>query len=75
MSESLDECVELAHTAGLEVVEVLSRASRAASTWFVGEGKLEEVGERCAPGADLLVVNHELSAGQQRSLERICAAG
>ncbi|MEM7077809.1 MAG: ribosome rescue GTPase HflX [Pseudomonadota bacterium] len=66
------EFVELAGSAGLEVVEVVT-ARRAAphARHFVGSGKVDELrhavrGRR----ADLVLINHELSAGQQRNLER-----
>ncbi|MCZ6641166.1 MAG: GTPase HflX [Gammaproteobacteria bacterium] len=71
VTDSPDECVDLARTAGVDVVEVVT-ASRTAPhrRSYVGEGKLNELGNRLAElGADLLLVNHELSAGQQRNLE------
>ena len=72
ITDSLDECVDLARTAGVDVVEVVT-ASRTAPhpRSYIGEGKLVELGDRLAEhGADLLLVNHELSAGQQRNLEQ-----
>ena len=70
-TDALDECVELAATADMVVVETIT-ASRDMPhpRWFIGSGKLDEI--RAALGAadaDLLLVNHELSAGQQRNLE------
>lgn len=69
---SADECAELARSAGIDVTARIG-ANRAAPhpRWYVGEGKLEEIaGLLAAHDADLLVVNHELSPGQQRNLER-----
>jgi GTP-binding protein HflX len=38
---------------------------------YAGKGKVEEVAaEVAAHGADLVIFNHELSAGQERNLER-----
>ncbi len=70
-SDALDECIELAATADVVVVETIT-ASRDMPhpRWFIGSGKLAEIGAKlAASGADLLLVNHELSAGQQRNLE------
>ncbi|HEY5646106.1 MAG TPA: GTPase HflX [Pseudomonadales bacterium] len=71
---ALEECVELARTAEVEVVDTVT-ASREQPhpRSFVGPGKLEELKARlAAAGADLLIVNHDLGAGQQRNLERAC---
>ena len=70
-TDALDECIELAATADVAVVETIT-ASRDMPhpRWFIGSGKLAEIGAKLAEtGADLLLVNHELSAGQQRNLE------
>jgi GTP-binding protein HflX len=70
-SRMCNEAVELARTAQLDVAEIIT-ASRAAPhpRWFIGSGKLEEIaGAMAAHGCNLLLVNHELSAGQQRDLE------
>lgn len=73
--EALDaaaECAELARTAAINVVARLG-ATRTAPhpRWFVGEGKVTELAAALADGdADLLLVNHDLSAGQQRNLEQ-----
>jgi GTP-binding protein HflX len=68
----LAECVELARTAGVDVVDTVTASrDQPHPRWYVGEGKLEELKERLrAAEADLLIVNHELGAGQQRNLER-----
>ena len=69
---ALAECVELARTAEVDVVDTVT-ASRdhPHPRAFVGAGKLEELGRRMRlADADLLIVNHELGAGQQRNLEK-----
>ncbi len=66
------EFAELARSAQIEVVETV-RAKRDAPhpNAFIGSGKVEEVaGVLKRLGANLLLVNHELSPGQQRNLER-----
>jgi len=70
-TDALDECIELAATADISVVETIT-ASRDMPhpRWFIGSGKLEEIRTALGlSGADLLLVNHELSPGQQRNLE------
>jgi len=66
------ECAELARTADINVVVRLGAARTAPHPrWFVGEGKVAELAAALADGdADLLLVNHDLSAGQQRNLEQ-----
>lgn len=70
--DALAECVELARTAGVIVADTITAVrDQPHPRWYVGQGKLEEIGERLAGSeADLLIVNHELSAGQQRNLEQ-----
>ena len=74
-NEALDtvaECAELARTAVIDVAAlVTARRDAPHPRWYVGEGKLVEIeSELSASDAELLVVNHELSAGQQRNLEK-----
>ena len=67
----LAETLELARSAGLSVVgQVAARRRRQHPRWLVGSGKVDEIraglkGQR----ADLLLVNSDLTAGQQRNLE------
>lgn len=73
--EALDaaaECAELARTASINVVERLGASRQAPHPrWFVGDGKVEEIAAALETGdADLLLINHDLSAGQQRNLEK-----
>jgi GTPase len=70
--DTVEECAELARTASIDVAQIVT-ASRVAPhrRWFVGDGKLEELEAVLkAADADLLLVNHDLSAGQQRNLEK-----
>ena len=71
----LAEAKELARSAGLRVAEVMTaRRRRQHPRWLVGPGKAKELGERLAEvGANLLLVNNDLSAGQQRNLEEALA--
>jgi len=68
----LNEFVELASSAEIVVVDtVTARRDQPHPRSYVGSGKVAEVGEVLkAARADLLLINHELSAGQQRNLER-----
>ncbi|MCZ6709915.1 MAG: GTPase HflX [Gammaproteobacteria bacterium] len=65
------EALELARTAEIEVCRVVSASRQAPHPkWFVGPGKVEEIAADLAEtGADLLIVNHDLGASQQRDLE------
>ncbi len=69
--ESMIELAQLADTAGAEVLQTMiqNRPSVEAST-YVGQGKLEEVREICKSlGANLIIVDDELSGSQIRNLE------
>lgn len=69
--EDLDEFIDLAHSAGVEVMSVLkaSRSSPSPKT-FIGKGKLEELDASVqAHEADVVLFNHALSPSQERNLE------
>ena len=70
-SERASELTELVSSAGMDVCGLLlARRTTPHPRWFVGKGKLEEIANEVrAAGADVLVVNHELSPTQQRNLE------
>ncbi len=70
--ESLQELALLAETAGAVVLDmVVQRRSRPDPATWVGAGKVEEIRARAASaGAHVVIFDHELSAGQQRNLER-----
>jgi GTP-binding protein HflX len=69
---ALEEFADLARSAGATVVATLNaRIDRPNSAILIGTGKLEEVKAACdATGADLVLVNHPLSPGQERNLEK-----
>ncbi|MCX7896336.1 MAG: GTPase HflX [Rhodocyclaceae bacterium] len=68
----LAEFVELAKSAGAEAVATLTARARALDpATFLGRGKVEELKSLIAETqASLVLINHELSASQQRNLER-----
>ena len=68
----LEEFSELARSAGATVVgSVTARVEKPNAAYYIGTGKLEEVVSACdATGADLVLVNHLLTPGQERNLER-----
>ncbi|MEN4903137.1 ribosome rescue GTPase HflX [Luteimonas sp. TWI662] len=68
----LEEFSELARSAGAHVAMVIpARIDRPNAATLIGSGKLEEVKAAAeASGADLILVNHRLSPGQERNLER-----
>jgi GTP-binding protein HflX len=72
LEESLAEFRELARSAGAEVVgEFVQRRDRPEPATLIGKGKLQEIsGAVASAGADLVLVDHELSASQQRNIER-----
>jgi GTP-binding protein HflX len=71
--ESLAELRTLAGSAGASVVgEILQRRDRPDPATLIGAGKLEEIaGAAAAVNADLLLFDHDLTASQQRNIERI----
>src|SRR5688572_11092155 len=70
--ERLEEFGELARSAGATVVgTITARVERPNAATYIGKGKLEEVQSAvAATGADLLLVNHSLTPGQERNLEK-----
>jgi GTPase len=71
--ESLAELHTLAGSAGAKVVgEILQRRDRPDPATLIGAGKLEEIaGAAASVNADLLLFDHDLSASQQRNIEKI----
>src|SRR5438093_696399 len=69
--ESLGELAALARAAGAEPVgRVVQARSRPDPATFVGKGKVQEIHQLVhATGADAVILDAELSAGQLRSLE------
>jgi GTP-binding protein HflX len=71
--ESLAELRTLAGSAGARVVgEILQRRDRPDPATLIGTGKLEEIAAAAASvNADLLLFDHDLTASQQRNIEKI----
>jgi len=70
--ESLDELKTLATSAGAEIAgEFLQRRDRPDPATLIGKGKLEEIaGAAASVNADLILFDHDLTASQQRNIER-----
>jgi GTP-binding protein HflX len=69
---ALEEFADLARSAGASVAATLNaRIDKPNPATLLGTGKLDEVKAACeATGADLVLVNHPLSPGQERNLEK-----
>jgi GTP-binding protein HflX len=70
----LDELAGLARAAGAEVVlRVTQERPVPDAATLVGRGKAEAVARACDEiGATLVIVDHELTPGQARNLEKVC---
>ncbi|MFC3717461.1 ribosome rescue GTPase HflX [Luteimonas soli] len=70
---ALEEFGDLARSAGATVATVVNaRIDRPNPATLIGSGKLEEVKAAAeASGADLVLVNHPLTPGQERNLEKV----
>ena len=68
----VEEFTDLARSAGATIAATISaRMDRPNPSTLIGSGKLEEVKAAAdATGADLVLVNHQLSPIQERNLER-----
>jgi GTP-binding protein HflX len=68
----LEEFGDLARSAGASIaVTITARLDRPNPSTLLGSGKLDEIKAAAeATGADLILVNHALSPGQERNLER-----
>src|ERR1022692_4207600 len=71
--EDLEEFEQLARSAGAQpVATITGRRARPDSRYFVGTGKAEEIASTArAQQAELILVDHPLSPGQQRNLEHL----
>ena len=71
--ESLAELRSLAISAGAEIAgEFLQRRDRTDPATLVGKGKLEEIaGATASVSSDLLLFDHDLTASQQRNIEKL----
>ncbi|MBW7477825.1 GTPase HflX [Paenibacillus oenotherae] len=68
---SLEELVNLAETAGVEVLSMMTQQKEARDTkWFIGKGKVEELRAAAEElGATTAIFDQELSGAQVRNLE------
>jgi GTP-binding protein HflX len=71
--ESLDELRSLATSAGAEIAgEFMQHRDRPDPATLIGKGKLEEIaGASASVSADIILFDHDLSASQQRNIERV----
>ncbi|MGZ8198658.1 MAG: GTPase HflX, partial [Burkholderiales bacterium] len=71
-AESLEEARQLAASAGVDALAVVrGRRDRPDPALFAGKGKVEEIADTvAATHAPLAIFNHDLSAVQERNLER-----
>jgi len=71
--ESLAELRTLATSAGAEIAgEFLQHRDRPDPATLIGSGKLEEIsGAAASVSADLILFDHDLTASQQRNIEKI----
>jgi len=74
--ESLEELRALATSAGAEVAgQFLQHRDRPDPATLIGKGKLEEIaGAAASVSADLLLFDHDLTASQQRNIEKVVHA-
>jgi GTP-binding protein HflX len=74
--ESLSELRELAISAGAEIAgEVLQTRDRPDPATLIGRGKLEEIaGAAASTSTDLILFDHDLTASQQRNIEKVVHA-
>jgi GTP-binding protein HflX len=71
--ESLEELRSLATSAGAQIAgEFLQHRDKPDPATLIGKGKLEEIaGAAASVSADLLLFDHDLTASQQRNIERV----
>ena len=69
----LNELGELVDTLGLSVADrVLAKIDRPQASYLIGSGKAQEIVTQArAVGADVIIVDNELSPGQQRKWEEL----
>lgn len=69
--DSLQEFIELVHSAGVDVLEIIvSKRQDPDPKFFIGSGKADEAKDAIIQHeADLVLVNHVLSPVQERNLE------
>ena len=72
--DSLDEYQELARSAGVEIVGIVTAPrDKPTAKFYVGSGKIEELHTLVEQtGANLIAVSQSLSAIQERNIEKAC---
>ena len=70
---SLSEFEELAVSAGAQLILIIEASRKSPDArYYVGSGKAEEIANSvAAEEADLVMFNHQLSASQERNLEKL----
>ncbi|MED1784687.1 GTPase HflX [Brevibacillus fortis] len=70
---SMEELHELAATAGVEVLDVITQnRDRVDSAWYLGTGKIDEITQRAEElDVDVIIFNDELSPSQTRNLDKV----
>lgn len=70
---SMEELHELADTAGVEVLDVITQnRDRVDSAWYLGTGKIDEITQRAEElDVDVIIFNDELSPSQTRNLDKV----
>lgn len=70
---SMEELHELAATAGVEVLDVITQnRDRVDSAWYLGTGKIDEIEKRAEElDVDVIIFNDELSPSQTRNLDKV----
>ena len=72
-AEDVAELKELVRSAGLTVLELITGSRKVPDPkYYLGEGKAEELKAAVqAHGAQVAIINHQLSPAQERNLERL----
>lgn len=72
--EDLAEFESLVVSAGVKPLQIITASRKTPSAkYFIGEGKALELKDAVAQtGASVILFNHSLTAGQERSLEQLC---
>lgn len=70
---SMEELHELARTAGVDVLDVVTQnRERIDPAWYLGSGKIQEIAHRAQElDVDLVIFNDELSPSQTRNLDTV----
>lgn len=73
MRLSLEELHELARTAGVEVLDVITQnRERIDAAWYLGSGKIQEIAHRAEElDVDVIIFNDELSPSQNRNMDTL----